>query len=88
MSTKREIADGIRDTLLRVEMRDTLNAELDDCLRQREEARTQITHAQQQIAQAQQYAQVAERNIARTEGAEAQIRALLTTLAETAKKET
>jgi hypothetical protein len=62
-----------------------LNAELADCLRQREEARAQIAQAQQMAAQAQQAAQVAERNIARTEGAEAQIRALLTMLE---KKET
>jgi nanoRNase/pAp phosphatase (c-di-AMP/oligoRNAs hydrolase) len=61
------------------------NAELLDMYRQREEARKQIADAQQAVANVQQQAQqavfIATENIRRTEGAEAQIRALLTTLA-------
>lgn len=56
---------------------DKLSEELLDCYKQREEARSQIQQAQQTIAQCQQMAQVAERNIARTEGAEAQLKALI-----------
>ena len=56
---------------------DTLTEELLDCYRQREEARGQIMQAQQTIAQMQQVLQVAERNIARTEGGEAQLKALI-----------
>lgn len=59
---------------------DHYNSELLDCYKQREEARGQITQAQQTIAQCQQVAQIAERNIERTNGAEVQLKALIKTV--------